>query len=73
MSHVDTVSSTPHLIDKDMVREPTSQVKNRKAARPSGVASEMVKAARDAGIDMITDLVNQIIVEWRSYSSGMGT
>ena len=29
---------------------------------PSGVISEMVKAAGKAGVDMITDLVNQITV-----------
>ena len=37
-------------------------MKNGKAAGPSGVVSEMVKAAGKAGVDMITDLVNQIIV-----------
>ena len=39
-------------------------MKNGKAAGPSGVMPEMmVKAAGEAGVDMITDLVNQIIVE----------
>ena len=35
--------------------------------------SEMVKAAGEAGFDMVTDLVNQFIVERRSYSGKMGT
>ena len=49
LSHADTVSSVPHLIDKDMVREPTSKMKYGKASGPSGVVSEIVKAA---GVDM---------------------
>ena len=35
---------------------------NEKAAGPTGVISKMVKAAGEAGVDMITDLVNQTIV-----------
>ena len=38
-------------------------MKNGKTAGPSGVVSEMVKAAGETGADMVTDLVNQIIVE----------
>ena len=38
-------------------------MKNEKAAGSSGVVSEMLKAAGEAGVDMIPDLVNQIIVE----------
>ena len=45
-----------------MVRESISKMKNGKTAGPSGVVSEMVKAAGETG-DMVTDLVNQIIVE----------
>ena len=40
-----------------------SKMKIEKAARPSGVVPKMVKAAREAGLDMTNDLVNQIIVE----------
>ena len=59
----DTASSIPHLIDMDMVRVSISKMKNRKAAGPSTVVSEMIVAVGEAGVDMITDLVNQIIVE----------
>ena len=59
----DIVSYVPHLIDKDMVRKPISKIKNGKAAGSSGVVSQMEKAAEEAGIDIITDLVNQTIVE----------
>lgn len=37
LSHADTVSSIPHLIDKDMVRKPISKMKNGNVAGPSGV------------------------------------
>ena len=59
----DTVSGIPHLIDKNMITESISKMENGKAARSSGVVSEMVNAAGEAGVDMITTLVNQIIVE----------
>ena len=36
----------PGLIDKDIVRKTISKMKNGKAAGPSGILLEMVKAAR---------------------------
>ena len=38
-------------------------MKNGKAVGPSGVVSEMVRAAQKAGVCIITGPVNQIIVE----------
>ena len=64
MSEADTVNGVARLIDKDMVKESISQMKNGKTVRPSIVVSEMVKAVGEAVDDMITGLVNQII---RSY------
>ena len=46
-----------------MVRESISKIKNGKAAGPSGLVSGMIKLAKEAGFDLITDLVNQSIVE----------
>ena len=63
MSQLDTVSGVPRLIDKDMVRESISKMKKGKASGQIIIVSEMVKVAGQAGGDMITDLVNQIIVE----------
>ena len=37
-------------------------MKNGKTAGPSGVVSEMVKVPGEAGVDMITDLINHIMV-----------
>ena len=62
LAQADTVSSIPFLIDIDMLRESISMMKNGKTAGPSGLGSEMVKVAGQAGVDMITGLVNQIIV-----------
>ena len=62
LSKVDTLGRIPRLMDKDMVGESLSKMKNRKAAGPSGVLPEMVKAAGEAEVDMITDLINRIII-----------
>ena len=61
LSQADTVSTVPCFIDNYMVREPISKTKNGKTAGMSLVVSEMVKAAREEGGDMITYLINQII------------
>ena len=45
-----------------MVREPISKIKDWQVAGLSGVVSEMVKTAREAGAEMIADIVNQIII-----------
>ena len=57
------VSSVYLLIDKDMVIEPISKMKNVKAAGQSELLSEMVKPACQAGLEIITDRMDQIIVE----------
>ena len=46
-----------------MITESISKMENGKAAGSSGVVSKMVNEAGEAGVDMITTLVNQIIVE----------
>ena len=50
-----------------MLRESISKIDNGKAAGLSGVVSEMVKTAGEAGAEMMTDIVNQIIVDRRSW------
>ena len=52
-SQIDTVSKVPLLIDTDMVRESNSSMKNEKASGPSGLVSETVKAAKEAGLDIM--------------------
>lgn len=51
------------MIDKDMFGESISETKDGKVARPSGLVSEMVKLTEQARIDLITHLVNEIVVE----------
>ena len=43
-------TSIPSSIDKDMVRESISKIKNGKAAELPGVVSEMVKTAGEVGV-----------------------
>ena len=45
-----------------MARKSISKMENKKARGPSDVVSEMIKAAGEVGVDMITDLVNLIVV-----------
>ena len=46
-----------------MIRGTTSKMKNGKSAGLSGVVSEMVKSAGETGVDILTDLINQTILE----------
>ena len=43
-----------------MVRETTNKLKNGRPAVTSAIRPEIVKAAEEEGIDMITDLVNRL-------------
>ena len=61
-----TITSIPYSIDKTMVRESVSKIKNGKAAGLSSVVSEIVKTAGETGAEMIKDIINQIIVDRRS-------
>ena len=56
MAQVGIISSVLCLIDRDKVWE------SRNSAGLLDVVSEMVTAAREVGANMITDLVNQILV-----------
>ena len=47
----DIITSIPCSIDKDMIRESISKIKNGKAAERSGVVSEMLKTAVEAGVE----------------------
>ena len=61
LRHADLPSDVPRLIDKGKLKESINEIKNGEAAETSGLMSEMVKKAGEAGVDIITDLVNQII------------
>ena len=70
LSQVDTVTSVPPLTDKGMVRESIIKIKNGNTAVLSGIVPEMVKAAGEAEVDIITDLVNQTIIEGLLQQNG---
>ena len=57
------VSGPAVRVTEKMVEKAVSKMKNGKAAGPSGIVSEMVKAAGEVGLHMVTNLVNQIIME----------
>ena len=51
----------PIPITIDMVKKAISKMKSGKAAGPSGIVVEMIKAAGDTGATMIRDLATAII------------
>ena len=51
----------PIQITIDMVKKAISKMKSGKAAGPSGIVVEMIKAAGDTGATMIGDLATAII------------
>ena len=63
----DDLSNEPPLEDPpipitiDMVKKAISKIESGKAAGPSGIVVEMIKAAGDTGATMIRDLVTAII------------
>ena len=53
----------PIPITTDMVKKAISKLKSGKAARPSGIVVEMIKAGGDTGATMIQDLATAIICD----------
>ena len=51
------MESAAIFIEKDMVRIAVKKMKNRKAAGPSGIVPEMIKAAGELGLEMIAELL----------------
>ena len=50
-------------ITKDVVAEAVLKMKEGKACGPSGIVTEMVKTEEGAMLDVITDMINLIIIE----------
>ena len=61
LSSADATCGISCLIGKGMVIGSVSKINSGKAAGPSYVVAEMVKAAGEAAVDMITKLVSWII------------
>ena len=59
----DMVCGPYEIIIPEQVKVAVGEMKVGKAAGPSGVASEMLKAAGEDGIMWMVDLFNQLILE----------
>ena len=57
----DPVVSAPVLITVEMVKEAVAKMKVGKAAGPSGIVAEMLKAAGDSCYPLISNLANSIV------------
>ena len=51
------------MIKRDWVKQAIMKMKCGKAAGPSGVVAEMLKASGEAGVDLVNDLANSIVYE----------
>ena len=51
------------MISKEEVRQAIQDLKVRKAAGPSGVTGEMIKAAGEQAVDWLTSICNRIVKE----------
>ena len=56
----DAIVGPPVLITASMVSTAITKMKCGKAAGPSGIVAEMLKAAGHAGVRLLTDLANAI-------------
>ena len=56
-----TLSRSHPKIEREWVKVTLQKMKDCKAVGTSGIAAEMLKAAGDIGLDILTDLCNTII------------
>ena len=61
LSDVDPVEGPPIRITAEMVLEATTKMSNGKAAGPSGIVAEMLKAAGATGAALLAELANALI------------
>ena len=61
LSDVDPVEGPPIRITAEMVLEATTKMSNGKAASPSGIVAEMLKAAGATGAALLAELANALI------------
>ena len=57
------VEGPADMISEEEVRQAIQDLKVRKAARPSGVTGEMIKAAGEQAVDWLTSICNRIVPE----------
>ena len=57
------VEGPADMISKEEVRQAIQDLKARKAAGPSGITAEMIKAAGEQAVDWLTSICNRIVKE----------
>ena len=72
LPHVDDVVSLAQVIIPDNVLKSLRRMKNGKAARPSGVVAEMLKAAPGICSKNIADLVNAVVCKGKVFVDWSG-
>ena len=65
LTEVDAVSGPCEKISIEEVRTAIKNIKSNKAAGPSGIVADMLKAAGDAGSIWVTDVCNSVVKEGR--------
>ena len=63
LGEVDIVSGPAEIITTEEVRSAIAKTKSGKAAGPSGVVAEMLKASGEIGVQLVTELCNRIVFE----------
>ena len=61
LPHVDPVAGPAKFITPDYVMKSLKRMKNGRAARPTGIVAEMLKAASDICCKVIADFMNVIM------------
>lgn len=61
LPEVDPVAGPPPSVSKEMIRKAIKKMKCGKAAGPSGIVAEMLKASGEEGVDMLRQLTEAII------------
>ncbi len=61
LCHADPIQGPAVKIESSWVEQAVARMKCGKAAGPSGVTAEMLKASGDIGIDLVTNLINTIV------------
>ena len=65
------VEGPADMISKEEVRQAIQDLKVRKAAGPSGVTAEMIKAAGKQAVDWLTSICNRIVKEEQFQRAGL--
>ena len=59
----DPVEGPAVWIQREWVKQAITEMKCGKAAGPSGIVAEMLKASGERGVDLVTELTNSMVYE----------